>query len=80
MPPLLPRTLYGVYKQANESTAKVYYQDHDLSSIGLRPYVIYGPGRDQGMTSTPTKALLAVARGRKLPHQLWGPRRDAIRG
>jgi UDP-glucuronate 4-epimerase len=26
--------------------------------------VVYGPGRDQGMTSTPTKAMLAAAAGR----------------
>lgn len=61
---LLPPTLYGVYKQANEWTARIYWQDYGLPSIGLRPYVIYGPGRDQGMTSTPTKAMLAAAVGR----------------
>ncbi len=31
--------------------------------IGLRPYVVYGPGRDQGMTSGPTMAMLAAVRG-----------------
>jgi len=66
--PLNPQTLYGVYKQANEATARVYWRDHSISSIGLRPYVIYGPGRDQGMTSTPTKAMLAVAAG--LPYHI----------
>ncbi len=44
--------------------ARIYDQDYGLRSIGLRPYVIYGPGRDQGMTSTPTKAMLAAAVGR----------------
>ena len=34
-----------------------------LPSAGLRPYVVYGPGRDQGMTSGPTTAMLAAARG-----------------
>lgn len=58
---LHPNTLYGVYKQANEGTARVYWQDDGVSSIGLRPYVIYGVGRDQGMTSTPTKAMFAAA-------------------
>ncbi len=62
--PLNPRTLYGVTKQANEAMARVYRWDYGLNSIGLRPYVIYGPGRDQGMTSTPTKAMLAAAAGR----------------
>ncbi|MCB0175262.1 MAG: SDR family oxidoreductase [Anaerolineae bacterium] len=58
-----PHTLYGVYKQANEDTARVYWQDDGLASIGLRPYTIYGPGRDQGLTSTPTQAMLAAAHG-----------------
>lgn len=60
--PLMPQTLYGVTKQANEATARIYWQEHRLPSIGLRPYVIYGPGRDQGMTSTPTMAMLAAAK------------------
>jgi UDP-glucuronate 4-epimerase len=61
--PLAPRTHYGVYKQANEGTARIYWQDNGLSSIGLRPHTLYGPGRDQGMTSGPTKAMLAAAAG-----------------
>ncbi|MBO67249.1 MAG: epimerase [Acidiferrobacteraceae bacterium] len=60
---LRPATLYGVFKQANEGTAAVYWQDHRIASIGLRPYTVYGPGRDQGLTSTPTMAMLAAAKG-----------------
>ncbi len=63
--PLKPHSHYGVYKQANEGNAAVYYRDEGLSSIGLRPYAVYGAGRDQGMTSTPTKAILAAAAGLK---------------
>jgi nucleoside-diphosphate-sugar epimerase len=62
--PLHPPTLYGVFKQANEGTAAIYWQEHAIPSVGLRPYVVYGPGRDQGMTSTPTKAMAAAAVGR----------------
>ncbi len=62
--PLKPRSHYGVYKQANEGTAKVYWMDDKVASIGLRPYVVYGAGRDQGMTSTPTQAILAAAAGK----------------
>lgn len=62
--PLKPRSHYGFYKQANEGNAAVYFRDEGLSSIGLRPYVVYGPGRDQGMTSTPTQAMLAAADGK----------------
>lgn len=58
-----PATLYGVYKLANEGTARVYWNDFDVPSIGIRPYVVYGPGRDQGLTSGPTLAMAAAARG-----------------
>lgn len=61
--PQHPITHYGVYKLANEGTARIYWLDDHISSIGLRPYVVYGPGRDQGMTSGPTKAMLAAALG-----------------
>ena len=59
----MPGTLYGVSKLADEGMARVYAADAGLPSIGLRPYVVYGPGRDQGMTSGPTMAMLAAARG-----------------
>ncbi len=59
----LPTTLYGVYKRANEGTAHVYFNDHGLPSIGLRPHTVFGPGRDQGLTSAPTYAALAAATG-----------------
>lgn len=58
-----PSTLYGTYKLANEGTARVFWQDDAVASIGIRPYVVYGPGRDQGMTSGPTLAMAAAARG-----------------
>jgi nucleoside-diphosphate-sugar epimerase len=61
--PPAPRTLYGVYKVANENTARVYWQDHGISSLCLRPYTVYGVGRDQGLTSDPTKAMGAAVRG-----------------
>lgn len=61
--PLAPDSHYGVYKAANEGTARVYAASHGLGSIGLRPFVVYGPGRDQGMTSGPTVAMLAAAAG-----------------
>ncbi|MCP5029574.1 MAG: NAD(P)-dependent oxidoreductase [Actinomycetia bacterium] len=59
-----PGTFYGVYKQANEGTARVYETDHGIASVGLLPHTIYGPGRDQGLTSQPTTATLAAALGR----------------
>ena len=58
-----PGTLYGVSKLADEGIARVYRAESGVPSIGLRPYVVYGPGRDQGMTSGPTMAMLAAVRG-----------------
>jgi UDP-glucuronate 4-epimerase len=61
--PAHPLNHYGVYKQANEGNAKVYWLDDGISSIGLRPMTVYGVGRDQGMTSGPTKAIVAAVLG-----------------
>jgi nucleoside-diphosphate-sugar epimerase len=58
-----PSTLYGVFKLANEGTARVFWNHDHVASIGIRPYVVYGPGRDQGLTSGPTLAMAAAARG-----------------
>ena len=58
-----PSSLYGVFKLANEGTARVYWLEDDVASIGIRPYVVYGPGRDQGLTSGPSLAMDAAARG-----------------
>jgi nucleoside-diphosphate-sugar epimerase len=63
--PLQPSTHYGAFKVCNETNAKVYWQDHQVASIGLRPWTVYGVGRDFGVTSEPTKAMKAVVAGRK---------------
>ncbi len=60
---LAPETLYGVYKVADEMAARVYWNDWRVPSVGLRPYIVYGAGRDQGLTSDLTKALLAACAG-----------------
>lgn len=59
-----PSTLYGAYKAADEAIAQIYWRDWSIPSVGLRPHTVYGLGRDQGLTSAPTKAILAVAAGR----------------
>jgi nucleoside-diphosphate-sugar epimerase len=63
--PLRPTTHYGYFKCCNEGNARTYFQDHHLSSIGLRPWTVYGVGRDFGMTSEPTKAIKSLALGRR---------------
>jgi nucleoside-diphosphate-sugar epimerase len=60
---MVPATIYGVTKIANEGTARIYAQDHAIASVGLRPFSVYGPARDQGITAEPTHAMRAAARG-----------------
>ena len=43
-----PDTLYGATKEYNEHQARVYHEDYDLSLVGLRPTVAYGPYRETG--------------------------------
>jgi nucleoside-diphosphate-sugar epimerase len=73
--PLVPTTHYGVFKCCNEGNARIYFQDHGLSSIGLRPWTVYGVGRDFGMTSEPTKAIKSLALGRNY-HITYGGHQD----
>jgi nucleoside-diphosphate-sugar epimerase len=37
-----PTTHYGVFKRTNEGNARVYFANHGLSSVGLRPLTVYG--------------------------------------
>ncbi len=62
--PRLPHSLYGVYKVANEETARIYAADWGVGSVGLRPQCVYGIGRDQGVTADFAKAILAATIGR----------------
>jgi nucleoside-diphosphate-sugar epimerase len=65
MPPGGPyrETLYGAYKRANEHSAFVYWADWKVPSVGIRPNVVYGIARDQGMSSRNTLAIQAAAMG-----------------
>jgi nucleoside-diphosphate-sugar epimerase len=54
-------TLYGAYKLCDEMIARTYAEDWDVPSVGIRPGVVYGVGRDQGLTSKTTIAILAAA-------------------
>jgi nucleoside-diphosphate-sugar epimerase len=75
--PPRPATHYGVFKVANEETARVYWQEHGLPSSGFRPLSVYGPGRDFGVTAAPTLAMKAAVLGR--PYRIpYGGRTDLI--
>ena len=61
--PRIPGTLYGVFKVTNEECARIYWQDEGIRSVGLRPPVVYGVGRDRGLTAGATLAIRAALLG-----------------
>ncbi len=63
-----PETLYGVFKVCNEETARFYARDYETPSVGLRPCVVYGPARDQGLTAAITHAMKAAVLG--VPYEI----------
>jgi nucleoside-diphosphate-sugar epimerase len=68
-----PSSHYGAYKLCNENSAKAYWLAYKLPSVGLRPLTVYGPGRDTGMTSFPTRAMAAAVKGQKFDIPFSGP-------
>ena len=57
--------------------ARIHWEEHRVRSTGFRPQSVYGPGRDVGMTATPTLAMKAAVLGR--PFELrWGGATDLI--
>jgi nucleoside-diphosphate-sugar epimerase len=75
--PPRPTTHYGVYKVANEETARIYWEEHRMPSSGFRPLSVCGPGRDFGVTAAPTLAMKAAVLGR--PYQIpYGGGTDLI--
>lgn len=67
-----PATFYGAYKLACEGAARAYWRDYGISSIGLRPFVVYGPGREGGLSAGPTLACRAAALGEAYRHPFTG--------
>jgi UDP-glucose 4-epimerase len=58
-----PTTHYGAFKLACEGSARAFWEDARIASIGFRPYVIYGAGREVGLTAGPSLACRAAAQG-----------------
>ena len=61
--PPFPMTHYGAFKLACEGSARAYWEEHRIASVGFRPYIVYGPGRETGLTAGPSLACRAAARG-----------------
>jgi nucleoside-diphosphate-sugar epimerase len=62
-----------VFKTANEQRARVYWQDEGIRSVGLRPPVGCGVGRDKGLTAGTTLAIQAALLGRPCEIGFSGP-------
>lgn len=58
-----PITHYGSFKLACEGCARAYWEDHGIGSVGFRPFIVYGFGRETGLTAGPSLACRAAARG-----------------
>ena len=67
-----PTTHYGAFKLACEGSARAYWADVGLPSIGFRPLVVYGPGRELGLSAGPSLACRAAARGEHYEHPFTG--------
>ena len=61
-------SLYGACKAAGEELARFYHADHGVPSMGLRPAIVYGVGRDAGATAAISEAMQAAAGGQ--PYRL----------
>ncbi len=70
--PLNPATHYGVFKQANEGNARAFFASDGISSVGLRPWAVYGVGRDAGLTAGPTFAMKAAVLGKPFQIRISG--------
>ncbi len=60
----LPVNPYGVWKLAGEHLCRQFVDETGVSTAAVRPAVLFGPGRDAGLTSSPTTAMKQVAIGK----------------
>ncbi len=60
---LSPPNLYGVWKVAGEHLANLFHEKTGIPTVSLRLNTTFGPGRDQGTTSAPTKVMKSLVLG-----------------
>ncbi len=60
---LAPPNLYGVWKVAGEHLAALFHETTEIPTVCLRLNTTYGPGRDRGMTSAPTRVMQTIVNG-----------------
>jgi nucleoside-diphosphate-sugar epimerase len=69
----MPSTHYGAFKLCNEHCARASWIADKIASVGLRPLTVFGPGRDTGLTSFPTRAIAAAVLGKSFDIPFSGP-------
>lgn len=60
---LAPPNLYGIWKVAGEHLASLFHEKTGTPTVSLRLNTTFGPGRDQGTTSAPTRIMKSLAIG-----------------
>lgn len=60
-----PPSFYGAFKLAVDLIAEQYWRHFQIASVGIRPHVVYGPEREQGLTAGPSLATRAAVEGRR---------------
>lgn len=68
-----PTTQYGAFKLGAEHSARAFFADDGISSVAFRPYVVYGPGREVGISAGPSLACRAAALGAPYAIPFTGP-------
>ncbi len=63
-----PVNVYGAWKLAGEQISRFFCDDTGVPTLSLRPGVLYGPGRDAGLTASPTTAMKHLVLG--LPYEI----------
>lgn len=67
----VPVNVYGAWKLAGEQVTRFLFQETGIPSLCIRPGVLFGPGRDAGLTAAPTTAMkhVALRRPYEIPFQ-----------
>lgn len=63
-----PVNVYGAWKLAGEQISRLFSAETGIPTVSLRPGVLFGPGRDAGLTAAATTAMKHVALG--MPYEI----------
>lgn len=63
-----PVNVYGTWKLAGEHLSRLFATETGIPTISIRPGALFGPGRDAGLTATPTTAMKHLAL--RLPYEI----------